>query len=339
MSRPRNNLALTLSDVYLKTFVKETDEPSSGAERQKKYQLAFEGNEAKLVYDEIVSDETQRKSIPRQCKTTRIDVKERSKTPTKTLNKTEQNVNTLFRAIESGDENFVSQHFHSENVNICDQFGWTPLMSAAYSGHIGIVSTLLKLGANKKVKDKSGLRAIDLASKKNHVDIIHILKEKPKKDSTTGKRPVDNKNGENSTNGGFYCDICKIFFMESSRAQHETSTLHIFNTRPKLGHFYGIPKQNRGYQMLLNDGWNEESGLGPAGEGQKYPVKTFLKRDRKGLGQPDTNVARVTHFNPGDVDAVKSVRRETRKTSAKRDWKKQLQREAAKTRALRRALS
>jgi len=60
--------------------------------------------------------------------------------------------------------------------------------------------------------------------------------------------------------------------------------------------------------MLQGGGWDETSGLGPTGKGQKYPVKTVLKRDRCGLGcTASSSKARVTHFAANDNDAVKTV--------------------------------
>ena len=46
-------------------------------------------------------------------------------------------------------------------------------------------------------------------------------------------------------------------------------------------------------------------GLGPAGMGRKFPVKTVLKRDRLGLRSKGGDQARVTHFGPNDYSAVK----------------------------------
>lgn len=351
MSHPINNLALTCSEVRLKTFVKENNERTVETKKQSKFKLAFDGSEAKLAYDEIISLQSQRKSLPRKSKSKSKNYNEATNTfskSSKTIVNVETNVtnvNKLFKAIELADVDFIRLNFNSENVNVTDQFGWTPLMSAAYSGHFDIVNYLLMLGADLKAKDKSGLTAMDLAARKNHLHIMSFLKEhtqnNKKKVEKNKKSTNDSVHDTGSTSEqGFYCDTCKIFFKESSRNKHETSTLHVFNSKPKISNtFYGIPKQNKGYQMLLSTGWDEEGGLGPDGEGQKYPVKTILKRDRKGLGQAEKESARITHFKPQDVDAIRFVNRNKRKALKRRDWKKQLSRDAAKTRALRQALS
>ena len=349
MSRPTNNLALTNSDIIFKTFVKEKNETNVEIEDKHRSKLAFHGHQAKLAYDEIIthvkSQENQRKCVPQtSCSTSRTIEPKLKNIQIKNVNSKERNINLLFKAIESGDIGFISQNFDSENVNMSDQFGWTPLMSAAYSGHIEIVNFLLKLGANTKIKDKSGLTAMELAMRRNHLDIINLLKQRfhKKKDNSSREGvPGSSKNNMQRVDvESFYCDVCKIVFTESSRLNHETSTLHIFNGNPKLRNaYYGIPRQNKGYQILLNTGWDEENGLGPSGEGQKYPVKTILKRDRKGLGQEKKDTPRVTHFEPRDTEAVKFVNRHKRKARTKRDLVKQMKRDAAKTRAWRNSMS
>ncbi|XP_015433075.1 PREDICTED: G patch domain and ankyrin repeat-containing protein 1 homolog [Dufourea novaeangliae] len=150
-------------------------------------------------------------------------------------------------------------------------------MSAAYCGHLDIIEFLLSLGANKETREKSGLTAAQLALKKNYLNIVALLK---KKTANIG----DNIQVQSNQDTGFYCEICKISFHQTTWKKHETSTLHIFNTKPKLPNaMYGISRQNKGYQILLNSGWDDQAGLGPSGKGIKYPIKTCLKTDRKGL--------------------------------------------------------
>lgn len=62
-------------------------------------------------------------------------------------------------------------------------------------------------------------------------------------------------------------------------------------------------------------------GLGPAGMGRKFPVKTVLKRDRLGLGSKGSDQARVTHFGPNDCSAVKRKKvnsKDKQKSNARR---------------------
>lgn len=61
---------------------------------------------------------------------------------------------------------------------------------------------------------------------------------------------------------------------------------------------------------MLRSGWNPEGGLGPEGGGPKQPVRTVLKRDQRGLGYGPPKRARVTHFQPKDLQAVKQSPKE-----------------------------
>lgn len=346
------NLLLSQSEITLKTFIKEKNEPFSLVDKQEKSQLrSFEGNELKKAYEEIISEKSRQPdsdvvksqnthvSVEAIVKKNKINHQEKIKKTTH--DNIEKNVNVLFKAIESGDEDIIKK-INSENVNIADQFGWTPLMVAAGAGRIDIVDFLLKLGACKTVKDKSGLTAIDIALRKNNLDIVNLLKQwatAKKKVIDKNKKTSDNIVQNKSEDKLFYCDVCKMSFSESSKKNHQTSIVHTFNCQPKLSPYYGISKANKGYQMLLNTGWNEDGGLGPSGEGQKYPVKTVLKRDRKGLGQLKNKTARITHFDPKDPRAVENVKKNESRVYRLRERKLQLKKESQKDRALRRALS
>ncbi|XP_023246882.1 G patch domain and ankyrin repeat-containing protein 1 homolog [Copidosoma floridanum] len=291
MRRAVNNLALSLSEIPIKTFIKETNAEPSLEEKKHKCSLSFEGDQAKRFYEEVIVLESQQESLPRNNNAENKKVKNVKQRSPNRVDKI--GVHQLFKAVELGDKEFVFKYFNRENVNITDQFGWTPLMSAAYSGLAGIVSFLLDLGASVKARDKSGYTAIDLAGKKNNTEIISLIKQKSRKYKRNVTKDSLVHNGDKESkkeikNTKFYCDVCKMECTDSSLLNHESSIVHLFNTNPKIRDtYYGIPKCNRGYQMLLNRGWDEEGGLGPSGEGQQYPVKTVLKRDRKGLGQSE----------------------------------------------------
>ncbi|OUM63220.1 hypothetical protein PIROE2DRAFT_61431 [Piromyces sp. E2] len=71
---------------------------------------------------------------------------------------------------------------------------------------------------------------------------------------------------------------------------------------PKMKHIHGIPHilsnknmensgnqaefhlkgDNIGYQLLVKQGWNEQSGLGSNEDGKLYPVRVNYKHDKKG---------------------------------------------------------
>lgn len=79
--------------------------------------------------------------------------------------------------------------------------------------------------------------------------------------------------------------------------------------QPSEGYAYGIPQSNVGYRLLKETGWSENHGLGKEAVGRKYPLKTTLKRDRKGLGLGKLE-QKVTHFEAGDVSAVETIKKQ-----------------------------
>ncbi|XP_067212101.1 G patch domain and ankyrin repeat-containing protein 1 homolog isoform X1 [Linepithema humile] len=369
-------------DIPWKMFVRESPNIRDKSPEKHIHQLAFQGNDAKVAYEEIIQSCNSNVTTTRKYLKSRtvgdqsnssinsISIEQSKKTTISEDVLAQVTINTLLKAVEQKDLKFLQKHMTSENVNVSDDFGWTPLMSAAYCGHLEIVRFLLNLGANKKTRDRSGLTAAQLALKKNYLSIVALLKKKsdslssnnqistssPKISNTnalsTRSMPTDSsieqdkdicnvleQKAQFEQNTVFYCEICKTTFQETTLQKHESSTLHIFNTKPKLKHaMYGISRQNKGYRMLLNTGWDEEAGLGPSGKGIKYPIKTCLKIDRKGLGQLE-NEYKVTHFKPGDATAINSIKIPKQKTLKKRDRERLLHREARKERALRIALS
>lgn len=370
-------------DIPWKTFVREASTVQEKSPEKCIHQLAFQGNEAKAAYEEVIHQISSNVMTRSKClKSKTVGNQSNSGTNQASINAQSRKttvpedilakvtVNTLLKAVEQKDLKFLQKHMTSENVNICDDFGWTPLMSAAYCGHLDIVQFLLNLGANRRTRDRSGLTAAQLALKRNYLNIVALLKKKSEslcnnnqslinvpKINNTNALPIKaismeslerDKSVHNITqekmklqhNPIFYCDVCKATFQETTPQKHESSTLHIFNTKPKLKHaIYGISRQNKGYKMLLNTGWDEEAGLGPSGKGIKYPIKTCLKTDRKGLGQSVESEYKVTHFKPGDTTAISNIKIPKQKPLKKRDRERLLHREARKERALRTALS
>ncbi|KZC11033.1 G patch domain and ankyrin repeat-containing protein 1 like protein [Dufourea novaeangliae] len=338
-------------DMTWKTFVRESHDVPDLSSETREHRLGFEGSQAKEAYEEIIRPESAVKCSlekHKNCKLNTAAVQKNTIVKSiipKEKGKSNQNpqekvsINAILKAVEQKDLKFLVKHMTQENVNLTDDFGWTPLMSAAYCGHLDIIEFLLSLGANKETREKSGLTAAQLALKKNYLNIVALLKKKTA--SRINKIPpkIHTDNLQIKTDG-FYCEICKISFHQTTWKKHETSTLHIFNTKPKLPNaMYGISRQNKGYQILLNSGWDDQAGLGPSGKGIKYPIKTCLKTDRKGLGQSNDKEYRVTHFKPGDLAAVNDIKSCKQKCLKKKDREKLLHREVRKERALRIALS
>ncbi|XP_012277585.1 G patch domain and ankyrin repeat-containing protein 1 homolog [Orussus abietinus] len=356
-----------------KSFIKESpDVPINSVKSPQSY-LNFDSAEARAAYEEIVQQKSDATELPKENSNyhqeqpnlqTNKFVRSCGVTITRVAenNSTKVSTNSILKAVEQGDLIFLKQHLTPENVNVTDDFGWTPLMLAAYCGQPAIVELLLKLGANKRARERSGLTAAQLALKKNFINIVALLRKRNILEKTESQLSWNFKlkediiditksnavnlqseilrQGERNKSTEFYCEICKSHFKETTIKKHETSTLHIFNTKPKLpSAIYGISKQNKGYKMLINTGWDEGGGLGPSGKGLKYPVKTVLKADRKGLGHPTDLEPRVTHFKPGDPSAIILNKVPKHKPFKMKDREKLLSKESKKERAIRIALS
>ena len=214
----------------------------------------------------------------------------------------------------------------SQDVNAVDSFGWTVLMCASHAGHTDVVRYLLQeVGAQwKEIADRRGNTAVDLARISGHFRTADLIEKFDDRQSLipdtkpTGSRSISRKRRKSSSEqlskkSTHYCEVCGMnvaVVKESEVVGHKTSTLHQFSCQHKpRGSFYGIPRSNRGYQLLVKGGWDPEGGLGSRKQGQKYPVKTVLKQDRLGLGvsAKETSRPRVTHFSAFDEDAVKSA--------------------------------
>jgi len=85
--------------------------------------------------------------------------------------------------------------------------------------------------------------------------------------------------------------------------------------------------------MLLDSGWSEAEGLGKDSQGKPYPVETWHRTDRKGLGN-ELPEARITHKLREPLRVPKLTKTEKKSAAAKRQ-----RLEAATTNDLRKYLS
>ena len=216
----------------------------------------------------------------------------------------------FLQAAQDGDLKSLKDCIESGvDLNSQDHYGWTALMCAAQEGHVEVVKYLLWQECNMFIIDNKGVSAMDLAKKKRNKHIIRILTDHI--NGVTYKEKAQMEEGTSPKYPKFFCEVCKKHFEDCSQQSHETSTVHLFNMKlPTKTDGYLIPQSNKGFQMMLKSGWDQDKGLGNEGQGQKFPVKTLLKRDRKGLGLDEKvkEKARITHFQPNDSKAVKSVR-------------------------------
>lgn len=64
---------------------------------------------------------------------------------------------------------------HGSNVNIQDNYGWTALHHAAYSGNLAMVELLLANGAKRDVKDNKGQAPLQIAQERKHDNVAKCL--------------------------------------------------------------------------------------------------------------------------------------------------------------------
>lgn len=324
--------ALATVDFEHRIFVRGQNKIDIEEPKESKYKEIgnLSGEEAKNYYMEVISGPSL-SSIstikPNHCNKIIDDrVTVVSNTP---LDLSERLVNNfLLAAQENNCDELKDIYVKCPNVlDATDDFGWTALMCAVQSSSLEAVQFLLKQQANVEKKDKIGKTALSLA--KNNKRILNLFKQaKTRSGSNVYDRQCKTE---------LFCDVCQQNFYAKDKKNHLTSTLHVFNVNKnkKLKTIYGIPENNRGYQILLRTGWNKDNGLGPRGCGNKYPIKTVLKRDRHGLGS-ETGIPRVTH-NPNSDEKLHRI--ETHKTLNKKYKKHMHSKDKFIERDIRRELS
>lgn len=269
-----------------------------------------------------------------------------------TYTPTSQDIHTALRCAENNDvSNLTPMLDQGMSVNTKDVYGWTLLMVAACAGAADVVRMLLDRKARTGFRDAKGNTALYLATIKGHRRVTEMLikanKRKIPEIVDKRQRNTEGTSSETVEDEEYFCDTCEVTVKKRDSTKHKASIVHQFKTDsgPVRTHF-GIPSTNRGYQLLVGQGWDTEGGLGSEKQGQKFPVKTVLKRDREGLGAEGKAKmkARVTHFGPGDVTAVKrgkegDVRVERAATLSKREMRRRKEREQEEEVRLRRMLN
>ena len=315
-------------------FIKSKGEDVSGTgktavDHQTKhndFSTTMSGEEVSKFYEEVVKSVHDPPKVTTRKERNVRKRKEQLKKPDPA-----PSVDELFKLVQEGKLNELENVLSTGNydINTKDGFDWSLLMCASCAGHVSIVDYLLDNGAKwMGVTDRRGFDAPTLAEKAGHYDIsdkIRTFRPKivPEDDVVTCRNQEDIDN--------FYCDICKVD-TSSNYTDHSASTLHQFSCQHKPNLLpYSLSITNKGFQMMLANGWNPSTGLGRDGQGRQYPVKTVLKQDRYGLGTHLKRPlrSRVTHFRSGDTNAVKNRRWRYIETKCrtKKDREKLLQKE------------
>ncbi|CAK8692092.1 unnamed protein product [Clavelina lepadiformis] len=332
-----------------------------------KHSSILTGNEAKSIYESIIhlpsskinnpnnssaqsSEGVTNKRTSVVCITSADDTNTDTKPPKKlkkllkcSIPDTWCSVTSFFKAAESGDLATVEKILSSGliDINAIDQYSWTALMMASYNGHMPVVKLLLLEGASwKDYVDGSAYDAYDLACLGGHHEIAYLLRHQKKLAKSVAMKRTLEMAHRSVKRETLLCKTCQCLYSattdgKESENSHHSSTLHQFCKHEKervsaIPHFY-LSANNKGYKMLRKEGWDGASGLGSQCKGQKFPVKTILKRDRSGLGCLTQSPARITHFGANDTSAIKSL-----ELVSFSDRKQQLQRKEARERELER---
>lgn len=210
-----------------------------------------------------------------------------------------------------------------------DPYQWTPLMVATSANSAECVKILKAYGANIHLSDRGGNSAMSIAKSKGFFQILSILKsENPvsSQESRTNPESTESKDQKEA-----FCEECQMTFVDFPGRLHKATVTHMLKAeQSSIRTIYGISEANKGFRMMIKGGWDKDKGLGPEGSGKKFPVKTMLKRDRKGVGAEDSARLRVTHFKPNDPAAVSNWfrdRRERETTLNKRARESKLKRD------------
>lgn len=308
-----NWVALATVPFQRKVFIKASEafEKAKKDENVRKRQL--EGFEAKEFYQSVLS-EPSTSTKPKQRPKIQIKVGKKANLQTKVKFRESD----LLKAVEYDDIEFVSQVISSqpEMKDFKDNFGWSLLMIASKAGSEKVLHYLKGQNADLNVTDKTGQDCISLAKNKTIKAILTGQKDTKVKIKTSKKAKLANLN----------CDLCDVDGLDEDQYKaHLASTVHQYKegSNKDLKVHYVIPEANRGFQMMLQSGWESNKGLGPQKDGKLYPVKTALKRDKHGLGLDKTE-KKVTHFQSFDDTSVKNPKKEDERVERAQTMKKRL---------------
>jgi hypothetical protein len=230
------------------------------------------------------------------------------------------------------------------NIDVLDAYKWSSLMIAIYASNIQIVEYLLQHRCNVSVHDKAGNNAIKLAFKKYDKRIIDMLIKytvKTEDDKTTSQQEqlqVHTVDGGQSVTK--YCISCDTSYDDQS--SHLTSIVHLLNEyemNPDLKSKilgYKLDESNRGFQLLIKNGWSVNSGIGANEDGRMNPVKAVQKLDRLGFGSDlvtkpssaSTRIKRLSLLKPNDhhIDTYTSAKDIEKKHQKERQFERRMRR-------------
>lgn len=277
--------------------------PASPTERSSRtIQTFINGEEARRLYLEEV------KEIKEPVPAANDDCPTRRKTNINPRTELSISDKDLFITVQN-DEVDILRHAldkSPDKINMLDDYGWSLLMIACQANSIETVKELMKRGINTNIRDRAGNSAQSLVIKNKNFILADLLL------SQKYMQPAESKHKDKSKKKKlkveFLCEICNKTFLD--KEVHLSSTIHNINASKgkKIPPNYKIPQTNKGFQLMVKVGWDKESGLGPDGSGQKYPIKTIQKKDRKGLGHERKKGDKLQEENAKTVNRKAFVR-------------------------------
>ncbi|RDD40015.1 G patch domain and ankyrin repeat-containing protein 1 [Trichoplax sp. H2] len=244
-------------------------------------------------------------------------------TPTNHLKSTQYaeriSIHTIFKYAEKGKLSRLKTALQSGmfNVNVRDNFSWTLLMSSSYNGQEEVTLFLLSMKIDVEARNRRGQTAYDLALLSSNHKIAELIRNSAIAKNNSLSRDYNYGSSSNHTltipssiNQKKWCNVCNkelsLSYASKIQDDHAYSTTHLFNVQDKikLQTSYAIPSSSIGYKLMLKSGWKTNKGLGKHGNGRKYPIKTALKNDRKGIGASKRPTVKVTHFKAFDTNIL-----------------------------------
>ena len=312
----RNLQLLSSVNFQFKTFVKGGEEGKDKEENEEENceSTAEEGSNVKQFYQETLNNpelaqnkKSRLKSEPTIAET--IELIESSDEELEVID-TKSN-KALLVAVTNGDLAWTKTVKNCD-YNCRDEHGWTPLEIAAVMGHEQIVKFLLKRDGYIRDNEK----ILEILRKKGLETIIQILSGHCRRNN---RSKIPEKMSQSSSMEMVdlailhfvTCPECSADYNEEERSQHLASLPHLLATsKPpeNINPGFGIPEGNLGFRMLQKGGWDGRRGL-KEGRGRLFPVKTALRKGRKGLAEGDRKGARITHGSQEIQEAGKRERR------------------------------
>lgn len=294
-----------------------------------------QGKEVSKFYEELVKqptkpadsdDDSDVQIDEAMCKPGRVEASASNRPPLKASSA------EFFRSAQDDNLKVFKQYVEEFNWNLTavDDYQWNVLMIAISAKSDSVIEYILtEIKDLTLVKfliintDQSGNSAISLA-KRFSSKALQLIRELDQRDRNKIEENVKLDKTTTPQNNKTHCDTCGGDFDSA----HFSSIAHLLNENKSelpvaRRSDYQLRSSNKGYQMMLNMGWNE-SGLGSSEQGRINPVRAKVKLDRLGVGvdksEASVSDSRGKKRRSGDAELLRQAKTNPEKT-------KQLERE------------